>query len=63
MLARVLSGQIGRPIEDATELKPPFNFVLEWAPDMALSESEAQPSSSAGTKRASIFTAIESSLA
>jgi uncharacterized protein (TIGR03435 family) len=62
MLAKVLSGRIGRPIEDATEIKQPFDFVLEWAPDMALSESEAQSASADATKRASIFTAIREQL-
>jgi uncharacterized protein (TIGR03435 family) len=60
MLAKVLSGRIGRPVEDITGIKEPFDFVLEWAPDSIPSESEMQ--SAMYAKRASIFTAIKEQL-
>ena len=51
MLAKVLTGQVHRPVEDATGFKDAFNFTLEWAPD-------SDPSSN----RPSIFTAIREQL-
>ncbi|MEO8369412.1 MAG: TIGR03435 family protein [Candidatus Solibacter sp.] len=45
MLAKVLAEQLGDPVEDATGLTRPFDFVLEWAPDALLAEPGAQPSS------------------
>jgi len=58
MLAKVLSSEIGRPIEDATGIKEPFDFVLEWAPDV----DEAHPLPPMIAKRASLFTAIREQL-
>jgi uncharacterized protein (TIGR03435 family) len=58
MLAKVLSNEIGRPIEDTTGIKQPFDFVLEWAPDV----DEAHPLPPMVAKRASLFTAIREQL-
>ena len=55
MLAKVLSGQVGRPVEDLTGLKDPFDFVLEWTPDLDAA-ADAPPG------RPSIFTAIREQL-
>jgi uncharacterized protein (TIGR03435 family) len=63
MLAKVLSGQIGHPVEDATGLSRPFDFVLEWNPDTTdLSEAGTQPASSDVLNRPSIFTAVREQL-
>jgi uncharacterized protein (TIGR03435 family) len=63
MLAKVLAGQIGRPVADLTAIKTPFDFTLEWNPDMDLpAGAGAQPESSAGRNRSSIFTAISEQL-
>ena len=52
MLARVLSDQLGRAVEDQTGLKGVFDFTLDWAPD-------TDPDAPTG---ASIFTAIQEQL-
>jgi uncharacterized protein (TIGR03435 family) len=52
MLARVLSDQLGRAVEDQTGLKGVFDFTLDWVPD-------ADPDAPTG---ASIFTAIQEQL-
>ena len=53
MLAKVLSGQLGRTVQDQTGLKGVFDFKLEWEPD------PGSPNAGSG---ASIFTAIEEQL-
>ena len=63
MLAKVLAGQVGRPVADLTGIKAPFDFTLEWNPDMDLPAGPgAQPESSTGRNRPSIFTAISEQL-
>jgi uncharacterized protein (TIGR03435 family) len=63
MLARVLAGQIGRPVADLTGIKTPFDFTLEWNPDMDLpAGAGAQPESDTSRNRPSIFTAISEQL-
>jgi uncharacterized protein (TIGR03435 family) len=63
MLAKVLTNQIGHPIEDTTGITRPFDFVLEWAPEV---DARAQPLSpmmaDMMAKRASLFTAIREQL-
>jgi len=62
MLAKVLSNEIGRPIEDITGIKEPFDFVLEWAQDV---DPEKQPNAMMQermAKRDSLFTAIKEQL-
>jgi uncharacterized protein (TIGR03435 family) len=45
MLAKVVAEQLGNPVEDATGLSRPFDFVLEWTPDALLAGPGAPPSS------------------
>jgi uncharacterized protein (TIGR03435 family) len=51
MLAKVLSEQLGRSVDDQTGLKGVFDFTLEWEPD----EAEARGG-------ASLFTAVHEQL-
>jgi uncharacterized protein (TIGR03435 family) len=50
MLTKVLSSQLGRPVENRTGLVDTFDFTLQWRPD------EGAPI--AGDDRPSLFTAI-----
>jgi uncharacterized protein (TIGR03435 family) len=61
MLANVLSGQLGRTVQDRTGLKGVFDFVLQWAPDTDATPADlgGPPAASAGP---SIFTAIQEQL-
>jgi uncharacterized protein (TIGR03435 family) len=54
MLAKVLSGQLGRPVAEETGLAGVFDFVLQWSPEAA-TPSPDQP-------LASLFTAIREQL-
>jgi uncharacterized protein (TIGR03435 family) len=56
MLAKVLSDQLGRAVEDRTGLKGVFDFTLEWAPETDAAASADLPTN------ASIFTAIQEQL-
>jgi uncharacterized protein (TIGR03435 family) len=65
MLAKVLSDQIGRFIENGTAVKGFFDFTLDWAPDtnIQFSGPDVGPSSSAESRNGpSIFTAIREQL-
>jgi uncharacterized protein (TIGR03435 family) len=42
MVVNFLSGQLGRPIVDKTELKGKYNFKLKWAPDMGMGGNEME---------------------
>jgi len=53
MLAKVLAEQIGRPVVDQTEIKMPFDFVLEWNPIEQGDQFQSRPS---------IFTAVREQL-
>ena len=58
MLAKVLTDQIGRFVEDRTEVKGVFDFTLDWAPD-----TNIPPDSSAELRNGpSIFTAMKEQL-
>lgn len=59
MLTKVLAEHFGRPVEDATGITKPFDFVLEWRPDTVTSPDE---SAGDGSSRASIFTALREQL-
>jgi uncharacterized protein (TIGR03435 family) len=65
MLATVLSGQIGRSVQDQTGLKGIFDFKLEWDPAMWDPEmgppSEASPAAN-DPGGPSLFTAIQAQL-
>lgn len=57
-LARVLSQQIGRPIGDDTGLKGPYDFKLDWTPEMDSNSTVT----SAADSGPSIFTALQEQL-
>ena len=61
MLAKVLAAQVGRPVEDLTGIKRPFDFTLEWTPD-GDSTPGAQQGLADGRNRPSILTAIREQL-
>jgi len=56
MLAKVLADQLGRPVEDQTGIKQPFDFVLQWRPDTDATAPQDN------NDRPSIFTAIREQL-
>ena len=65
MLRDFLSGQLGRPIIDKTDLKEKYNFKLQWAPDM----NEGPPKGPEGAEPPpppvegpTIFTALQEQL-
>jgi uncharacterized protein (TIGR03435 family) len=53
MLAKVLSEQLRRSVEDATGLTGIFDFTLEWAPETDVANAAGRPS---------IFTAVREQL-
>jgi uncharacterized protein (TIGR03435 family) len=55
MLANVLSNQTGRSVQDFTELKGIFDFILAWSPDDSASTDNADA-------LPSIFTAVREQL-
>jgi len=62
MLAKVLAGQIGYPVEDVTGLTRTFDFVLEWTPDDAVATNEAPPAAMGRQQRPSIYAALREQL-
>ena len=63
MLAKVLSEQIRRPIEDLTGITEPFDFVLEWTPDADFPIPAAGPPPTLeNSSRLSLVTAITEQL-
>ena len=63
MLARVLSNQLHRSVQDYTALKGVFDFKLEWEPEAAgLDEDPTVPGSKGRAAGASLFTAIQEQL-
>jgi len=70
MLANFLSGQLGRPVLDKTELKGKYDFKLEWAPDPSqggekpgqLPPGVEAPPTSSDPDGPSIFTALQEQL-
>jgi uncharacterized protein (TIGR03435 family) len=57
MLTTVLTDQLGRFVENHTELKGVFDFTLDWAPD-----TDPQSAVADGRSGPSIFTAIREQL-
>jgi uncharacterized protein (TIGR03435 family) len=55
MLAKVLSSQLGRPVENKTGFAGWFDFALQWAPDAGGAPVDA-------AERPSLFTAIREQL-
>jgi uncharacterized protein (TIGR03435 family) len=63
MLAKVLTGQIGRFVKDQTEIQGVFDLALDWAPDTNVGGPDSQPASSVELQNGpSIFTAIKEQL-
>jgi uncharacterized protein (TIGR03435 family) len=55
MLAEVLSGKVGRPVLDETNLKEVYSIDLKWAPEDAAPGSQE-------ANGPSLFTALEEQL-
>jgi uncharacterized protein (TIGR03435 family) len=63
MLAKALSSQLSRSVEDETALKGVFDFTLEWEPDTQSSGVDAEPAPSTNVRTgASLFTALQEQL-
>jgi uncharacterized protein (TIGR03435 family) len=58
MLAKVLTDQSGRFVEDHTGLNGVFDFTLDWTPDSDTPSDEPEPSRNAP----SLFTAVREQL-
>jgi uncharacterized protein (TIGR03435 family) len=58
MLAKVLTGQLGRYVEDKTGFNSVFDFTLVWRPD----DAPAADASADEDARPSIFTAVREQL-
>ena len=58
MLAKVLSGQLDRTVQDQTGIEGAFDFKLEWEPDPAI----AGPPPPDAPARSSLFTSIQDQL-
>ena len=56
-LARVLSGEAGRAVEDRTGLSGRFDFDLEYTPTVGIPDASALPGD-----RPSFFTALQEQL-
>ena len=61
MLAKALSDQLGRSVQDRTALAGVFDFRLEWDPDMLSTRSDDVPPPNLGA-RSSLFTALPEQL-
>jgi uncharacterized protein (TIGR03435 family) len=59
MLAKVLSDQLGRSVQDETGLDGVFDFKLEWDPDPASARPDALPAAGAAS---SLFSGIQEQL-
>jgi len=64
MLAKVLSDQLGRFVEDQTELRGVFDFTLDWAPDTNVQFGPGGPATPLAELRngPSIFTVVKEQL-
>jgi uncharacterized protein (TIGR03435 family) len=63
MLAKVLSDQLSRSVQDRTALKGVFDFVLEWEPDTQSIGADDTPAPSAGVRTGpSLFSALQEQL-
>ena len=62
MLAKVLSDQLGRSVQDQTGLKGVFDFKLEWEPEVSSTRAEGLPVAPDLRGGASLFTAIQEQL-
>ena len=63
MLAKVLSNQLGRSVQDQTGLRGIFDFKLEWAPDPQTGGAEGAPPEPVDLRTGrSLFSAIQEQL-
>jgi uncharacterized protein (TIGR03435 family) len=62
MLAKVLSGQLDRSVQDETGLKGVFDFKLEWTPDSPAAGPGGEPASPDVRTGPSLFTAVQEQL-
>jgi uncharacterized protein (TIGR03435 family) len=63
MLAKALSDQLSRSVQDQTALKGVFDFTLEWEPDAQPDDADDAPAPSAGVRTgSSLFSAIQEQL-
>lgn len=62
MLAKVLSNQLDRSVQDQTGLKGVFDFKLEWEPDPPSTRPDGMPASADPRAGSSLFTAIQEQL-
>ena len=62
MLAKVLSDQLSRSVQDQTGLKGVFDFKLEWEPDGLSTPANDLPAPAGLSAGASLFTAIQEQL-
>ena len=62
MLAKVLSGQVGRSVQDRTGLEGVFDFKLEWEPEAMSMRPDAMPVATELRAGSSLFTALQEQL-
>ena len=62
MLAKVLSDQLGRSVQDQTGLKGVFDFKLEWEPEVSSTRADGLPTAPDLRGGSSLFTAIQEQL-
>ncbi|MGB9456163.1 MAG: TIGR03435 family protein [Bryobacteraceae bacterium] len=63
MLAKALSSQLSRSVEDQTGLQGVFDFTLEWEPDTQATDADGVPTGAAEARTgASLFTALQDQL-
>lgn len=62
MLAKVLSDQVSRSVQDQTGLKGVFDFKLEWEPDALSAPPDGVPAPADLRTGSSLFTAIQEQL-
>jgi uncharacterized protein (TIGR03435 family) len=62
MLAKALSNQLGRSVQDQTGLKGVFDFRLEWEPDASPAHPDGMPAPADPRAGSSLFTAIQEQL-
>jgi uncharacterized protein (TIGR03435 family) len=62
MLAKVLSDQLSRSVQDQTGLQGVFDFKLEWEPDASSTGPDGVPAPSNLRTDSSLFTALQEQL-
>jgi uncharacterized protein (TIGR03435 family) len=62
MLAKVLSGQLDRSVQDHTGLKGVFDFKLEWEPDAGSIRPDGAPPTADPNAGPTLFTALQEQL-